>query len=90
MSKTTKRDGKPLYTLFLRTEAEPLPTERLKRQWAELDRCAKAEYNKPYDSLKRAEAIQLHVNIKEGKYRELAKTGTNQRQSQPAPPVVVA
>ena len=61
---------KPIY-IHITVDANPKPTPKLLKQWADLDKFAKHEFNKPYDSLKRVEALQLHVNIKEGKYKNL-------------------
>lgn len=69
MTKTTKRLGKPyLSATVQRCESNPQPSERLKRQWAELDRLSNLEYNKPYDALNDTQKIELHFNINSGKF----------------------
>lgn len=70
MSKTTKKYGKPVYTMYINVEATPSPNARLTAQAVELDRVAIKEYNKPYDALNGSDKSQLHLNIKEGKYKE--------------------
>lgn len=73
MTKTTKRLGKPYMTAYRRPEANPEPSEGLKKQWAELDRLSNIEYGKPYDALTDSQKTELIFNINSGKFDEKKK-----------------
>lgn len=81
MSKSTKKYGKILYTLSSSISAFPLITEKLKTEWALLDKIARKVYNMPYDALKDKQKVELHFNKNLGVYNE---TSTNVRQPQSA------
>jgi hypothetical protein len=76
MSKTTEKYGKPTFVAHTRTEANPQPTRRLKKQWARLDEYANKEFGKPYDALNDKQKVELHYNVKIGKYKEDDSSGS--------------
>jgi hypothetical protein len=73
MSKTTKKYGKPLYTVYLRCDWGTKPSDALLHSWARLDHYAKQDYNRPYDALSDAQKTQVHFNINSGTYRAQEK-----------------
>ena len=70
MSKSNNRYGKTLYTMTLRTDAVVQPTQNMKDQVIYLDWASKKEFGKPYDNLDGLQKTQIHMNIREGKYKE--------------------
>lgn len=68
MSKTTKKLGKPNYTLHAGITANVKPSRRLLKNWAKLDEHAQAEFGKPYDALTSRQKTELHFNINTGRY----------------------
>jgi hypothetical protein len=79
MSKTTKKLGKPLYTIYLGGTSDVKPSPSLLRNWARLDHYAMQDYLKPYDSLTDAQKIQVHFNLNSGIYREQEKKERSQK-----------
>lgn len=70
MSKSNDRYGKTLYTLHSSIEANPVPSQRLQREWERLDKYSRIEYRKQYDSLTDEQKVQIHFNANTGVYKE--------------------
>lgn len=84
MSKSTKKYGKPLYTLSSSISAFPQPTDKLKAEWALLDKIARKVYNKPYDALNHKQAVELHFNKNLGVYNEISTDSRHPQSAQPS------
>jgi len=57
---------KPLYVLRTQIDANPLPTDKLKQEWAFLDKASFALFNKKYDNLSAKQRSKLHTAIMDG------------------------
>lgn len=69
MSKTTRKYGKPQYTLQLTVDSNPVPTPKMKATWNEWDKLCYKEFNAPYDAITDKQKTQFHFNLKAGVYK---------------------
>lgn len=70
MSKTTDRYGKPTFVARIAIDANPKPTNRMRRQERKWNECAEKAFGKPYAALTDRQKTQLHYDINTGKFDE--------------------